>query len=112
MEFDVETLSPTYKLSIGIPGKSNAFEISKRLGLMDYIISHAQTLISKENVDFEDVLKTMDQDRKRIEENKLETERLKIEIERLKEELTDEKKELRKQRKRLYTKLKKKQEIF
>jgi DNA mismatch repair protein MutS2 len=91
MEFDVETLSPTYKLSIGIPGKSNAFEISKRLGLMDYIISHAQTLISKENVDFEDVLKTMDQDRKRIEENKLETERLKIEIERLKEELTDEK---------------------
>ncbi|HSH35032.1 endonuclease MutS2, partial [Schnuerera sp.] len=80
VEFDVETLSPTYKLLIGVPGKSNAFEISKRLGLQNYIIKYAKTLVSKENVEFEDVLKAIDKDRKIIEENRFETEKLKDEV--------------------------------
>ncbi len=91
VEFDVETLSPTYKLLIGVPGKSNAFEISKRLGLQDYIIDYARNLISKENIEFEDVLSAMDKDRRQIEEDKLEAARLKLEIENLQKSLTMEK---------------------
>lgn len=91
VEFDVKTLSPTYRLLIGVPGKSNAFLISKRLGLNDYIIDYAKTLISKENVEFEDVLQAIDRDRRIVEEHKLEAEKLKSEIESLKEELTSEK---------------------
>lgn len=91
VEFDIETLSPTYKLLIGVPGKSNAFEISKRLGLQDYITDYARNLISKENVEFEDVLQAMETDRKIIEEDKIEAERLKIEIENLRRGLALEK---------------------
>lgn len=91
VEFDIETLSPTYKLLIGVAGKSNAFEISKRLGLTDDIINDARALISKENIEFEDVLKALDQDRKLAEENKLETSRAKLEIERLRKDLEVEK---------------------
>ncbi|MDY0236781.1 MAG: endonuclease MutS2 [Gudongella sp.] len=91
VEFDLGTLSPTYKLLIGVPGKSNAFEISKRLGLEDYIIDEARTLISKENIAFEDVLQALDLDRRMAEENKLESQRVKLEIERLKKDLELEK---------------------
>ncbi len=91
VEFDVETLSPTYKLLIGVPGKSNAFEISKRLGLQDYIIEYARNLISKENIEFEDVLQAMDKDRRQLEEDKVEAARLKLEIEGLKNSLSIEK---------------------
>jgi DNA mismatch repair protein MutS2 len=91
VEFDVETLSPTYKLLIGVPGKSNAFEISKRLGLTDHIIDEARSLISKENIAFEDVLQALDLDRRTAEENKLESQRIKLEIDRLKKDLQNEK---------------------
>lgn len=94
VEFDVDSLSPTYRLMIGVPGKSNAFEISKRLGLQDYIIKSAQNLLSKENVEFEDVLATIEEDRRISERNKEESERLKLELNMLKMELEDKEKKI------------------
>ncbi len=67
MEFDVETLSPTYRLSIGIPGKSNAFEISKKLGLPDALIDRAARLIERGDIEFEDIISRIEEDRKRAE---------------------------------------------
>lgn len=86
-EFDVDTLSPTYRLLIGIPGKSNAFAISKRLGLSDYIIEKAKEKISEDNIKFEDVLGNIEKDRRVAEYNRKEQEKLKEEIKHLKEEL-------------------------
>ena len=90
VEFDVNTLSPTYKLRIGIPGKSNAFEISRRLGLGESIIDEAKDLISEENKDFEDVLSQIEKDRKNIEDSKLKQASLETELNRLKENLNKE----------------------
>lgn len=92
VEFDVETLSPTYRLLIGVPGKSNAFEISKRLGLPDGLIQKARELVSHENIEFEDVLQAMDRDRRLAEENKLEAEKARKDMEKLKEHLEMERK--------------------
>ena len=75
VEFDVKTLSPTYKLMIGLPGRSNAFEISKRLGLPDFILSDAQNRVKSENIKFEDVLADIEKSRKESEEKKLAMER-------------------------------------
>lgn len=85
VEFDVETLSPTYRLLIGIPGKSNAFEISKRLGLPDYIISEARKGISKDTLKFEDLIQNLQEKSIKAEENARRTEMLKLESEKLKE---------------------------
>lgn len=67
MEFDVETLSPTYRLSIGIPGKSNAFEISKKLGLSGTIIDRAVQLIENRDMEFEEVISTIEEDKRKAE---------------------------------------------
>ena len=75
-EFDVETLCPTYRLLIGIPGKSNAFAISKRLGLPDDVIETAKEQMSGESVRFEDVLTQLEAKRQALEKKQLETDRL------------------------------------
>ena len=69
-EFDVETLSPTYRLLVGVPGKSNAFAISSKLGLPDYIINKAKDEISEQDESFEDVLTTLEQNRITLEREK------------------------------------------
>ena len=87
VEFDIESLSPTYKLLIGVPGKSNAFEISKKLGLQNFIIDNAQKFISSENIEFEDVLSKIEKDRTETERAKSDVLRLKEDLERIKIEL-------------------------
>ena len=80
-EFNVETLAPTYRLIMGIPGKSNAFAISRRLGLPEYIIEKAAARLDAENVRFEDVLTRLDQQRQEMEHERAEAKRLKMEME-------------------------------
>ena len=85
-EFDVETLGPTYRVLIGIPGKSNAFAISRRLGLPDYIIQKAADRIDAENVRFEDVLSQLDVQRQAMEKEKEKAAQLRREMESAKAE--------------------------
>ncbi|OUQ78922.1 endonuclease MutS2 [Flavonifractor sp. An100] len=80
-EFNVETLAPTYRLVLGIPGKSNAFAISRRLGLPEYIIEKAAARLDAENVRFEDVLTRLDQQRQEMEKEREAAKRLKLEME-------------------------------
>ena len=86
-EFDVETLRPTYRLLIGIPGKSNAFAISSKLGLSDDIINAARQQISKEDESFEDVIADLEQSRVTIEKEQREIEEYKERIRTLQEQL-------------------------
>ncbi len=86
-EFDVETLSPTYRLLIGIPGKSNAFAISSKLGLNDSIIEDAKGRLNKKDVEFEDVLANLESSRIIIEKEQLEINQYKSEIETLKKQI-------------------------
>jgi DNA mismatch repair protein MutS2 len=79
VEFNIETLSPTYKLLIGVPGKSNAFEISKKLGLNSDIIQKAKQNIETDKIEFEDALKQIEENRIYIEEKKQEMDRLDLE---------------------------------
>jgi DNA mismatch repair protein MutS2 len=80
-EFNVETLAPTYRLLIGIPGKSNAFAISQRLGLPNYIIQKAAARVDAENVRFEDVLTQLDEQRQAMEKEKQAAAKLRREME-------------------------------
>ena len=89
-EFDVATLMPTYRLIIGIPGKSNAFAISKKLGLSDDIIERAKTNIDSNKVDFETLLSDLENSRKEIERDKAEIARFKEEARQLQERAKDD----------------------
>ena len=80
-EFDVNTLKPTYRLIIGTPGKSNAFEISSKLGLDEGIVQHARELVSKENKKFEEVIGRLDESRMELENRTLDVEKAKAEFE-------------------------------
>ena len=86
-EFDVDTLSPTYRVLIGVPGKSNAFAISKRLGLSDTIIESAKSHLSTEDKSFEDVLGSLEKNRLEAETDREKAEEYKREIKVLKDEL-------------------------
>lgn len=104
MEFDVDSLSPTYRLLIGVPGKSNAFEISRRLGLPDEIIGEAKKLLSSENIEFEDVLQSIDEDRTKIREYREELEREKIDLEKENKRLQSKIKKLEDQKEKILEK--------
>ncbi len=87
MEFNINTLSPTYRLMTGIPGKSNAFEISRKLGLSEELINRASELLERKDIEFEDVIQSIEKDKKRAEEERDEAIMLNISMKKQKEEL-------------------------
>ncbi len=103
-EFNVETLAPTYRLLIGIPGKSNAFAISRKLGLPDYIIDDAKNRISEQDESFEDVIAKLEQSRVTIDREKQEIERYKAEIVSLKKDLEKREERFAEQREKILAK--------
>ncbi|MBQ7230969.1 MAG: endonuclease MutS2 [Oscillospiraceae bacterium] len=97
-EFDVETLRPTYKLLIGIPGKSNAFAISRKLGLPEHILKEADDLVGKSDKDFEDVLSQLEQQRQQMEQARQEAERLRQETAKIKQQSEEFHEQIRRER--------------
>ena len=97
-EFSVETLQPTYKLLIGIPGKSNAFAISRKLGLSEDILKEAADLVTQSDKDFEDVLSQLEQQRQQMESARMEAERLRQETAKIKQQSEEFSAQLQKER--------------
>lgn len=97
-EFDVETLQPTYKLLIGIPGKSNAFAISRKLGLPEDILKEAGDLVGKSDKDFEDVISQLEQQRQQMESARIEAEKLRQETAKIKRQSEDYQAQLQKEK--------------
>ena len=97
-EFDVETLRPTYKLLIGIPGKSNAFAISRKLGLPEHILKEADDLVGKSDKEFEDVLSQLEQQRQQMEVARQEAERLRHETAKIKQQSEEFNEQIRRER--------------
>ena len=100
-EFDVNTLSPTYRLLIGIPGKSNAFAISSKLGLPNYMIDEAKKFIDANDQSFEDLIADLETSRSTIEKERLEIEQYKSEVSQLKEKLETKQDNLARQKERV-----------
>lgn len=103
-EFSVETLRPTYKLLIGIPGKSNAFAISKRLGLQEYILESARSFISQDEAKFEDVITDLEISKKSVKIEQERAEQYRREAEELKQEVERQKEKTREQKEKILTK--------
>jgi DNA mismatch repair protein MutS2 len=101
MEFNVETLSPTYRLLTGVPGKSNAFEISRKLGLSGRIIGRAETLIEKGDLAFEDVITAIENDRFEAEKDREEASRLRAEMEEARAKFEAEEKAFREKKEQM-----------
>ena len=98
VEFNLETLSPIYKLLIGVPGKSNAFEISKKLGLKQEIITYAKSMLNSDDVSIEELLKNIYDNKAQIEAEKQETEKYLEEVKTLKASLIQDNSNLEKQK--------------
>ena len=97
-EFNVDTLQPTYKLLIGIPGKSNAFAISRKLGLSETILKEAIDLVGQSDKDFEDVLSQLEQQRQQMERARVDAERLRMETEKIKQQSEEFRKQIETER--------------
>jgi DNA mismatch repair protein MutS2 len=100
-EFDVETLRPTYRLLIGVPGKSNAFAISQRLGLPDYIINEAKEVLSHEDVRFEDVITELEISKKTVAIEQEKAEQYRREAQKLRQDAEKQKQKLERQREKI-----------
>ncbi len=102
VEFDIETLSPTYRLLIGVPGKSNAFEISKRLGLVEGVIKRAKEYMSEENLQFENLIRELQEKSIIAKKEAREAKKLKDEADELKKKFEDKLEKLEKTREKAY----------
>ena len=100
-EFDLETLRPTYRLLLGIPGKSNAFAIAGKLGLPDYIIAEAKTHLTEQDESFEDLLTDLETSKRTIQKEQDEIAAYKRELERLKTEVSKKQEKLEAQKERI-----------
>ena len=104
VEFDLESLSPTYKLIIGTPGKSNAFEISKRLGLNKEILANAKSILSEDNKNFNTILEELDQNKKEMEIKNQEIEDYKKKIKKARNDLLSLSEKIKKEEKKIIKK--------
>lgn len=106
MEFNVETLSPTYRLTIGTPGRSNAFEISRKLGLPESVISHAKSLLDRGDIQFEEVITSIERDRRAAEDERDEATALNAAMKRREEALALREEQLKQQKEKILEKAK------
>ena len=111
-EFNVETLQPTFRLLIGVPGKSNAFAISRKLGLPELIIKNASDMVSENDANFEDVLNQLEEQRQAMEAARAEAERLRQETERNKKQSDAYFAEIKKEREKAVAKAKKEAQVI
>ncbi len=103
-EFDIKTLCPTYNLLIGVPGKSNAFAISKRLGLPDFIIENARSVLSREDMKFEDVITDLEISKKTVAVEQERAERYRKEAEKLKKDFESQRRKTKEQKEKIIKK--------